>query len=82
MTPIGSVEATERRKPVLMVFQPGSQVQIVAIHGIGDDPGHRDLCLMHPFHHRSGQFTLGLKNDGVRNTGFFAASAIFQPVAR
>jgi len=65
-----------------MVFQPGSQVQIVAIHGIGDDPGHRDLCLMHPFHHRSGQFTLRLKADGLGNTGFFAASAIFQPVAR
>jgi len=37
---------------------------------------------MHPFHHRSRQFTLRLKADGLRNTDFFAASAIFQPVAR
>jgi hypothetical protein len=69
-------------KPVLMVFQPGSQVQIVAIHSIGDDPGHGDLCLMHAFHHRSRQLTLRLKADSLRNTNFFAASAIFQPVAR
>ncbi len=80
MTPIGSVEATERRKPVVVVFQPGAQVQIVAIHGIGHDPGHGDLRLMQPFHHRPGQFTLRLKADGLGNAGFFAASAVLQPV--
>jgi len=37
---------------------------------------------MHPFHHRSRQFTLGLKTDALRNTGFCAASAILEPVAR
>src|SRR5712691_1283623 len=52
MTPICSVKATERRKPVVVLFQPGAQVQIVAIHGIGHHPGHSDLCLMHPLHHR------------------------------
>ncbi len=35
---------------------------------------------MHPFHHRSRQFTLRLKADGLRNADFFAASAICQPV--
>ena len=80
MTPIGSVEATERRKPVVVVFQPGAQVQIVAIHGIGHDPGHGDLRLMQPFHHRPGQFTLRLKADGLGNAGFFAASAVLQKV--
>jgi hypothetical protein len=80
ISPICSVEATERRKPVLVVFQPGAQVQIVAIHGIGDDPGDGDLRLMHPFHHRPGQLTLRLKADGLRNADFFAASAILQEV--
>jgi len=37
---------------------------------------------MDPFHHRSRQLTLRLKADGFRNPGFFAASAVCQPVAR
>src|SRR6266568_2243710 len=69
-------------KPVPVVFQPGAQVQIVAIHSIGHHPGDGDLRLMHPFHHRPGQLTLRLKADGLRNADFFAASAILQPVAR
>jgi site-specific DNA recombinase len=42
-----------KRKPVVVLFQPGAQIQIVAIHGIGNHPGHGDLCLMDPLHHRS-----------------------------
>ena len=85
-TPLGSHHSNlfgrgdSQGKPVLVVFQPGSQIQIVAIHRIGDDPGHGDLCLMHTFHHRSGQFTLRLETDGFRDAGFFATSAIFQKV--
>jgi hypothetical protein len=41
-----------KSKPVVVVFQPGAQIQIVAIHGRGSDPGHGDLCLMHSLHHR------------------------------
>src|SRR5229473_7100524 len=37
---------------------------------------------MDPFHHRSRQLALRLKADGLRNAGFFAASAVCQPVAR
>jgi hypothetical protein len=69
-------------KPVVVLFQPGAQIQIVAIHGIGDHPGNGDLCLLDPLHHRSRELTLRLKRDAVRNPGFCAASAVCQPVAR
>src|SRR6266487_122512 len=57
-TPLGSHHSNlfgrgdSQGKPVLVVFQPGAQIQMVAIHGKGSDPGHGDLCLMHTFHHR------------------------------
>src|SRR5439155_19404056 len=56
--------------PVSMIFEPGSQIQIVSIDAICHDPVNGDLCLLQTLHHPPRQLTLRLKMDGFMNPGF------------
>src|SRR5947209_8495769 len=50
-----------------MSFEPGAQIQVAAIDRIGHHPGNGDLSCADALDHESGQFTLRLKMNRVRN---------------
>jgi len=68
--------------PVSLIFQPGSQIQVVSIDRICHDPINGNLCVVQALHHSPRQLTLGLKTDGFRNPNLFAARAVFHPMTR
>ena len=48
-----------------MSMEPDAQLQVTAIHAIGDHPLQRDLCLADSLKHLLGQFRLGLEPNAL-----------------
>ncbi len=68
LSPHGFIAGDGQHVGGLRRFQPDASVQIPTLDGIGNDPGKRNLRLPKALDHLSGQFTFGLKANGVGNT--------------
>ena len=67
---------------VLIRLEPGTQSLIAPIHGISHDPRDGNMSMVDALDHLSGQLTLCLETNGIRNIRLLRALTILYPFQR
>ena len=67
---------------VLIRLEPGTQSLIATIHGISHNPRDGNMSMVDALDHLSGQLTLCLETNGIRNTRLLRALTILYPFQR